>query len=652
MFCLKSMTAAMLRSALAIWLLSAVSACGGGGSDNAPPAQSPPTGNSSPTVNAGPDQSVNEGVTVQLVGMGSDAESAVTFAWTQLSGPTVTLSNASIAAPTFVAPMVMTTVIVVLRLAVSDAAGATVTDDVSITINDVPPANTPPTVNAGPDQTVNEDATVQLAGSGSDAEGAVTLQWTQVSGPTVTLSNTTVGNPTFTAPQVTSASSIVLRLTATDSADATAQDTVTITVNDSVVSGSGWGTATLIENNADGANSPEVIFDSAGNAVAVWRQWNGTNHVLWANRYVAGVGWETATLIEANAGSVGVYYPSQQLAVDGVGNVMVVWERHDGTRRDIFAKRYAVGGDWGTSTSLETNASDATYPKVAMDTAGNAFAVWTQSDGTYQSIWTNRYVAGLGWGIATLIESNAGTAVSPQVAMDAAGNAMAVWRQTVVTGYLRIWASRYQAGTGWSTPTIIETNATGGGQPEVAVDNSGNAVAVWTQSDGTRSNLWANRYVAGVGWGTATLIENHANNVVDPKVAMDTAGNAVAVWQESGSSNIWANRYAAGTGWDTATLIETNVATAGYPDVAIDTAGNALAVWQQHDGAFQSIWANRYVAGTGWGTATLIETNAGHAYSSPQVAVDSVGNAIAVWEQLDVTGATLTYSIWANRFTR
>jgi len=40
------------------------------------------------------------------------------------------------------------------------------------------------------------------------------------------------------------------------------------------------------------------------------------------------------------------------------------------------------------------------------------------------------------------------------------------------------------------------------------MDSTGNAIAVWGQSDGTRNNVWANRYVAGSGWGTAVLLEN------------------------------------------------------------------------------------------------------------------------------------------------
>lgn len=42
---------------------------------------------------------------------------------------------------------------------------------------------------------------------------------------------------------------------------------------------------------------------------------------------------------------------------------------------------------------------------------------------------------------------------------------------------------------------MIETDDTGDAQfPQIAMDSSGNALAVWHQSDGTRFNIWANRF--------------------------------------------------------------------------------------------------------------------------------------------------------------
>jgi len=47
----------------------------------------------------------------------------------------------------------------------------------------------------------------------------------------------------------------------------------------------------------------------------------------------------------------------------------------------------------------------------------------------------------------------------------------------------------------WGTAQLIETDDAGEAlRPQIAVDGSGNAIAVWQQFDGTRNNIWANRF--------------------------------------------------------------------------------------------------------------------------------------------------------------
>jgi hypothetical protein len=81
--------------------------------------------------------------------------------------------------------------------------------------------------------------------------------------------------------------------------------------------------------------------------------------------------------------------------------------------------------------------------------------------------------------------------------------------------------------------------------PQIAVDSVGNAIAVWNQSDGTRNNIWANRF-NGTSWGTAELLEtDNADGAFSPQIAFDSSGNAIAVWNQSDGNrvNIYANRF-------------------------------------------------------------------------------------------------------------
>ncbi len=317
----------------------------------------------------------------------------------------------------------------------------------------------------------------------------------------------------------------------------------------------------------------------------------------------------------------------------------------------------SADGVWGTEAEMIEidDAGNATSPQIAFDASGNAIAVWSQYDGTRFNIWANRYVAGTGWDntAAEMIEiDDAGTASNPQIAFDGNGNAFAVWEQNDGM-YNSIYANRYVAGMGWAgAAEIDDVNARSAYAPQIAFDGSSNAMVVWYQHDGTRRSIYANRYVAGTGgWAGALLIETgDAGFAFSPQIAFDGSGNAMAVWsQDDGSyDSIYANRYVAGTGWAGALLIENDDAGDAYsPQIAVDGSGNAMAVWMQWDGNNESLFANRYVAADGsWGTAALIETSDAGDAESPQVAVDASGNAIAVWYQNDGT----YNSIYANRF--
>ena len=127
--------------------------------------------------------------------------------------------------------------IYVLRLTASDGA-VTVSDDVTITVNPVPP-NSAPVVNAGADQTITLPSSATLSGTATDdglpsPPAALTRTWSKVSGPgTVTFANPNASSTTAT---FSVSGTYVLRLTASDSVLSSSDD-VTVTVNPAPATG-------------------------------------------------------------------------------------------------------------------------------------------------------------------------------------------------------------------------------------------------------------------------------------------------------------------------------------------------------------------------------------------------------------------------------
>ena len=99
--------------------------------------------NRAPTADAGTDQTVAEGASVTLNGSGSsDPESAnLTYAWTQVGTPAVTLTGDTTATPTFTAPENLpANAVLEFMLTVTDLGGASDTDSVRISVTTDAPA--------------------------------------------------------------------------------------------------------------------------------------------------------------------------------------------------------------------------------------------------------------------------------------------------------------------------------------------------------------------------------------------------------------------------------------------------------------------------------------------------------------------------------
>ena len=189
--------------------------------------------NNAPTVDAGGDQTVPEGSTVNLDGTATDLDSEDTLEYTWSHDSTLSITFADDAEdPSFTAPNVAEDTPVEFTLEVSDGT-ATVTDKVTVTITDS--ANTAPEVNAGPDQTVPEGSTVNLDGTATDldSEDTLTYSWSHNSTAlAITLANSAALDTSFAAPNVAGDTPVEFTLEVSDGT-ATVTDKVTVTITDS-----------------------------------------------------------------------------------------------------------------------------------------------------------------------------------------------------------------------------------------------------------------------------------------------------------------------------------------------------------------------------------------------------------------------------------
>jgi hypothetical protein len=160
--------------------------------------------NHPPVADAGDDQTIAEGVSVQLTGSHSyDPDSdLLSYQWEQIDdGPAVTLSDSSSKQPSFTAPLVgRDNATLTFRLTVSDGV-ASATDTVIVVVENV---NHVPAAQAGDPQLYNEGSVARLNGTlSSDPDGdPLNYHWRQISGPVVALADASTPTPSFVAPPV------------------------------------------------------------------------------------------------------------------------------------------------------------------------------------------------------------------------------------------------------------------------------------------------------------------------------------------------------------------------------------------------------------------------------------------------------------------
>jgi hypothetical protein len=280
-----------------------------------------------------------------------------------------------------------------------------------------------------------------------------------------------------------------------------------------------------------------------------------------------------------------------RVGIDNAGNAIVVWA---GTASTVQSAYKLVAGGWTNGGQISTAGKVALEPNVAMSPAGYAHAIWREkreetgpdpvievktSHKLGAAAWTAplRLTVNLGPGSTTPVAEG-----EPQIAINAGGERMMAW---LLPGAKVFMAERTASSDlgGVSEPARSIAEATAHVEmPRIALDGSGLGVATWrsfASSEGFRVKAATTSSLSGSWSGPETV--GGLGEVVggtEPDVAAAPAGSATVVWRD-GVTVKAASRPASGA-FAAATPISSATQTGfGEPRVAMDTGGNAIAAW-------------------------------------------------------------------------
>ncbi len=237
--------------------------------------------NHPPKANAGPDRRIVSNSEVTITGVGIDPDGdAITYSWKQISGDRVSFDG-SVASISFTAPNVPPgdTKRVILQLTVTDTLEQSNSDRLILI---VVPENNKPTVDAGPDQLMDENTVGSVLCSAFDPENdPLTYTWTAASSDMV-IHNPSSSGTTFTAPSVINSKQVELTCMVSDGTF-TVSDSLTVTVQNTlsldIVANAGPDQIVNenVKINLDGSNS----FDPENQSLSfMWTQISGESVMI------------------------------------------------------------------------------------------------------------------------------------------------------------------------------------------------------------------------------------------------------------------------------------------------------------------------------------------------------------------------------------
>ena len=241
------------------------------------------------------------------------------------------------------------------------------------------------------------------------------------------------------------------------------------------------------------------------------------------------------------------------------------------------------------------------------------------------------------WSTAADVSLTGGDAYDPQVTVDSTGLATAVWFRSDGSNFV-IQSSTSLNGGAWSTPVNLSEPGGDALDPQLTVDSTGLVTAIWHRSNGSNTIIQSRTSQSGGAWSTIADLSAIGQSAAESQVTVSSTGLVTAVWTRSNGSNriVQSRTSQSGGAWSTPTadLSETG-RTAAAPQLTVSSTGLVTAVWTRSNGSNDIIQSRTSQSGGAWSTPTADLSATGRNAAEPEVTVSSTGLVTAIWRRYD-----------------
>lgn len=420
----------------------------------------------------------------------------------------------------------------------------------------------------------------------------------------------------------------------------------------------------------DGAEQslPCIAGDGNGNYVVTWQDdRSGNNFDIYAQIYING-GTIQGTNFKVNddEGTSAQYRP--YAAADPEMNLVIVWiDRRESNEWDIYAQRYSSDGQSigpNFKVNDDTGVFEQEHPSVAMDSLGNFVVVWADERNGNFDIYAQQFTSnGSVIGNNFKLNDDAGDAVQywPNCARAKDGSFIATWVDKRINDDYNIFAQRFSPG-GSALGNNFQVNTDAGDafqlRPVVSIDAVGGFKIAWEDNRNSEWDIFIQLFQNdGSPIGNNFIVQGNPQGTGqrNARTSGDPLGDFVICWEDDRNdyADVYARRYAF-NGNPIGDCFKVNDDTTGQYQynarVCMDDNGDFRIVWQDHRMGWNGdVFAQSYLNdGTAVADNLKVNDDAGSENQQwPSLAVDGNGNMIFAW----VDDRDFNSTIYAQRFS-
>jgi hypothetical protein len=279
------------------------------------------------------------------------------------------------------------------------------------------------------------------------------------------------------------------------------------------------------------------------------------------------------------------------LAVGDNGAAVVAWQQSATSTTVVGATRAAATQPFSTPVPISNASSGLNFscqtPRVAMDPAGDAAAIWTRRINNGAAYMVEAAVKAAGtatsWSAQTMSSGSSPCNSDIQIAPD--GRVEAMWDESGSPGFVARRDRTTPFGIGqWTPPFKLGDTTRQGRKPTFVVDDAGVTSVIWLAEFGTSEQV-VSAFRPAVDPFSAPFALTGATANSGQAISAGAGGDAMAafVGDSAGNDAVFAARRRPGVAFDPPLPVAVAPADVSFnaPDVAIDNQGNAFAVWQR-----------------------------------------------------------------------